>query len=187
MKFFTNNSFLIFTIFIGFLLHLISAYYSIGFYSDDEHFQILEITAYLLGLNEIAINDPTGYYWEWHEDTRMRPWLQPFIFYNFINFLKLFLVDDPFLWTLIIRVCLSLIGYISLIYLFFTLKNIFIIKNYKFSYVIFFTFWFYPFLHSRTSSENLGLTLFIFSFCILFKHIINSKENFKSDLSLFRK
>ena len=178
MRFFLNNIFLLFTIFLGLLLHLISAYYSIGFYSDDEHFQILEITAYLLGLNEIAINDPSGYYWEWDESTRMRPWLQPFIFYHFINFLKLFFPNDPFMWTLVIRVCLSLFGYLSLIYLFFTLKNFFIIKNYKFSYLIFFTFWFYPFLHSRTSSENLGLILFIFSFCILFKNIVNPKNTF---------
>ena len=43
-------------IFLAFFLHLISVFFSIGFYNDDEHFQILEPTAYLLGLNEILID-----------------------------------------------------------------------------------------------------------------------------------
>ena len=43
-------------------------------------FQILEIAAYLLGINNVAIEDTTGYYWEWREHIRMRPWLQPITF-----------------------------------------------------------------------------------------------------------
>ena len=35
-----------------------------------------EIAAYLLGINNVAIEDTTGYYWEWREHIRMRPWLQ---------------------------------------------------------------------------------------------------------------
>ena len=59
-----NSNLLIIYIFLGLVLHLVSSYFSIGFYSDDEHYQILEPVAYLLGLNEIIIDDPTGYYWE---------------------------------------------------------------------------------------------------------------------------
>ena len=66
-----------FYILIALTLHLIAVFLSDGFYNDDEHFQILEPTAYLLGLNEIIIDDPTGYYWEWESWVRMRPWFQP--------------------------------------------------------------------------------------------------------------
>ena len=83
-----NKNYLIVSIFLGLILHLISAYFTIGFYSDDEHFQILEIAGYLLGINEIAIEDTTGHYWEWREHIRMRPWFQPYIFYQFISLLK---------------------------------------------------------------------------------------------------
>ena len=75
-----NISFLY--IFICFCLHILASYFSIGFYSDDEHFQILEPAAYLLGINNIVIEDTTGYYWEWRNHIRMRPWFQPYLYYN---------------------------------------------------------------------------------------------------------
>ena len=72
----------------------------------------------------------------------------------------------------------SLIGYLSIIYLFFTFNNKFFNENYKFNTFIFFSFWFYPFLHSRTSSENLGITLFIISICLIYRLIISKEINF---------
>ena len=55
-----NRNKIIFYIFLGLILHLISAYFTYGFYSDDEHFQILEPAAYLLGLNDVVIEDTAG-------------------------------------------------------------------------------------------------------------------------------
>ncbi len=184
MKQINNNNFLLICIIIGAILHIISAYFTIGFYSDDEHFQILEITAYLLGINNIAIEDTTGYYWEWREHIRMRPWLQPYIYFKFISSLQYLSINDPFIWTLLIRIVSSLFGFLSIIYLYFTLKEKFFNKNFKFNTFIFFSFWFYPFLHSRTSSENLGITLFIISFCLIYKLII-TKDLYFSYIKLF--
>ena len=133
MKFIYNNNYLLICIFIGAILHIISAFYTIGFYSDDEHFQILEIAAYLLGINNVAIEDTTGYYWEWREHIRMRPWLQPYIYFKLIIFFQYLSINDPFVWTLIIRIISSLIGYLSIIYLFFTFQKIFFYENYKFN------------------------------------------------------
>ncbi len=178
MKFIYNNNYLLICIFIGAILHIISAFYTIGFYSDDEHFQILEIAAYLLGINNVAIEDTTGYYWEWREHIRMRPWLQPYIYFKLIIFFQYLSINDPFVWTLIIRIISSLIGYLSIIYLFITFQNKFFNENYKFNTFIFFSFWFYPFLHSRTSSENLGITLFIISICLIYRLIISKEIKF---------
>ena len=50
-------------VFIALILHLISSYFSLGFYKDDEHFQILEPVAYLLGFNNIILNDHGYWYW----------------------------------------------------------------------------------------------------------------------------
>ncbi len=129
----------------------------------------------------MAINDPTGYYWEWEENIRMRPWLQPFIFYKIINVVEIF-SSNPFLWTLILRIISSILGFISIILLYFTFKDIFFYKNKIFNTFLFFTFWFYPFIHSRTSSENISITLFIISFCILYKSLFTNtfKLNFKT-------
>ena len=78
MKHILNQKYL-YSLILCSLFYIISVNFSIGFYSDDEHFQILEITAYLLGINEIAINDPTNYYWEWEEGTRIRPRIQIYL------------------------------------------------------------------------------------------------------------
>ena len=83
-KFKTPNLLLLY-ILLGLVLHLVSAFFSIGFYSDDEHFQILEPVAHLMGFNNVIINDPTGHYWEWESWARIRPWLQPYIYYYFIT------------------------------------------------------------------------------------------------------
>ena len=113
----------------------------------------------------------------------MRPWLQPYMYYYIISILKLLGLNNPFIWTYIIRLLSSIIGFISIIYLFSTFKNIFFKKDTHFNYLIFFSFWFFPFLHSRTSSENIGITLFIFSFCFLYKQIVDKNIKFNFYLS----
>ena len=171
-----NNKYIFFFILVSLFLHIVSVIFSIGFYSDDEHFQILEITAYLLDINKIAINDRTGHYWEWESGTRIRPWLQPYLFYLLLDNIKYLLSTNPFIWAFILRSLCSIIGFTSIIYLYFTFKDYFFKKNYKFNTLLYFTFWFYPFLHSRTSSENLSLSLFIISICLLFKVIVKEKN-----------
>lgn len=108
----------------------------------------------------------------------MRPWLQPLIYSKILNLLSFIFPNDPFTWILILRIFSSLLGYFSIVYLFYTFKDIFFQKEKVFNYFLFFTFWFYPFLHSRTSSENLSISLFLISFCILFKVIITKKINY---------
>ena len=159
---------------LAFILHIAASMFSTGFYNDDEHFQILEPTGHLLGLNEEVISnklDPERKYWAWKSDTRMRTWLQPYIFSKFIKLFEKIGVVDPFKWVFIIKFFLSILGFISIVYFFYTFKNIFFKSNNHFNYLIFFSFWFYPFLHSRTSSENLSISIFIISLCYLYKQM----------------
>ena len=178
-----NNPLMKFYIFFGLILHFISIYYSVGFYKDDEHFQILEPVAYWLGVNQILIEGSGGQYWEWELHHRIRPWLQVNIFYYIIIFLKFLGIDSPFAWTFFIRFLVSILGYLSLIYLFISIKKDFFKKDTHFNYLLFFSFWFYPFLHSRTSSENLGLTVFIFAFCFLYARV--KKKDFRINILSF--
>ena len=183
LNYLKSNKFLVILIFISFILHILSSFYSIGFYSDDEHFQILEISAYLLGINDIAINDPTGHYWEWQKSVRIRPWIQPYLYFYIISFLKFFISDNPFVWVLGLRLLSSLIGFASMMFLFVIFKDKFFNNNKIFNYLLFFTFWFFPFLHSRTSAESLSLSLFVISFCFLYLTIVS--KNCKFNLILF--
>ena len=161
-------------IFFLLIVYTLTAFNSVGFYKDDEHFQILEPVAYLLGLNNVLIDDNTGYYWEWQFDHRIRPWFQPYIYFQFITFLKFLNINDPFSWTLILRLFNGFLGFLSIVILFFFIKKYFIRdNNYKY-YLIYFSFWFFPFLHTRTSSENLSITLFIFSFPFLLKLFLDN-------------
>ncbi len=145
---------------ILFLSYVLTAINSVGFYKDDEHFQILEPLAYLLGINTTLIDDPTGYYWEWTSGYRIRPWFQPFFYYQIISLVKQLNINDPFIWALVLRIFNGTLGLISVFILFFSLKKYFVKDERIQYYVIFFTFWFYPFLHVRTSSESLSITLF---------------------------
>ena len=66
-------------------LHFLASYFSIGFYSNDEHFQILEPVAFLYGFNDMIISD--NGYWYWELNYKMRPWLQPILFKYFFDIL----------------------------------------------------------------------------------------------------
>ena len=104
-----NNS--IFWIFLGFIFHLISAHFSIGFDNLDEHFSIISPLENLLGIND-KLNIEI---WEFFDSARIRPWFQSYIFFYVIKFCYLLGINDPFIWTFVIRLFCVLIGYASLI------------------------------------------------------------------------
>ena len=176
-----NKTFLF--IFLCLCFHIIASFFSFGFYSDDEHFQILEPIAYLMGINNQVVNDPTWYYWEWHESRRIRPLIQVYFYYFLIKPFEY--LQNPFFWTFILRFVSSIVGFLSLVYLFFTFKRIYNFKNTIFNYFIYFCFWFYPFLHSRTSSENLSLSIFIFGLCLIYNAKFIKKEFLKLLFGIF--
>lgn len=159
-KFLTNLHFLL--IFLSFLIHLVVSYTSIGFYSMDEHYQILEPLAYKLNLRDVHINEI------WEFGNGIRPWTQVYIFYYIIKFLQFFSIVDPFVWILVIKIFLSVLGFFSIYILYnFLIKKELIEKNYFNTYIFFF-FWFLFFFHSRTSSENFSISIFIIALVILF-------------------
>ncbi len=179
MLVFEKINFKFFLILLYFFIYIITAFNSVGFYSDDEHFQILEPVAYLFGLNTILLNDPLGFYWEWQPQHRIRPWLQPYFYYYIAYFLKFLNFDNPHIWALVFRLTSAFLGFCSIVYLFFSIKKYFIKEDKIYHYLIYFTFWFYPFLNVRTSSENLSIILFCFAFPFLLS-IFDNKANKKN-------
>lgn len=159
-KLLTNPHYLL--IFISFFIHLIVSYSSIGFYAMDEHYQILEPLAQKLNLRDVHI------YEIWEFGNGLRPWTQVYIFYFIIKFLQFFSIEDPFIWILVIKILLSILGFLSIFILYnFLIRKKLIEKNYFNTYIFFF-FWFLFYFHSRTSSENFSISVFIIGFVILF-------------------
>ena len=169
-------NFIIFII-LGFAIHSLATWFNIGFYSQDEHFQILSPVEYLLGIN----NDFRIDIWEFSEEYKIRPWFQSYIFYYIIIFLKFININNPFIWVFVIKLLCSFLAFISLIYFYITFKNKFF-KDTKFNRFFIILFCLYPFLHSRTSSENLGMTFFVFGFIFL-EYLLNNK--FKNNNLIF--
>ena len=161
-------------ILFGFILHIIAAYLSMGYYSADEHFQIIAPLEKLLEIE-------TKLTWEF--EYKIRPWLQPYFYFFIIKLIGFFNISNPFILAFILRLISSIIGFISIIYLFNYLKLKFNLDN-NISKFLIFGFSFYAFLHARTSSENLSISMLIFGLIFFDKLILSNLKNIKLPLSI---
>jgi phosphatidylinositol glycan class B len=150
--------FLFFWLGFNLFVHLLAGVFTWGYYDFDEHFQILEfMNQRLLG------GDGRSLAWEFH--AQMRPWLQPFFYEVFARILIFFGDRDPGHWVLVFRVVSSLLGWLSLVALSFCSLQFFESTFWKKNAVRFLClFWYRPFLHARTSSENFAGTFFWLGF-----------------------
>lgn len=145
-------------IFLSACVLLITAFFSVGFYHADEHFQVLEFAGYKLGLTPLK-----DLPWEFH--FRMRPALQPAMAVLLHHFFSLFGIENPFAITLILRILsagISLTG-MWLVYKAFYKTIESRILGQWFLLLSFFL-WFAIYNHVRFSSENWSGTLFVIAF-----------------------
>jgi len=148
------------------IVHVITAYFSEGFFQFDEHFQVLEFLNYKLN-GSPASELP----WEYKE--QIRPWFQVFIYYLLIAPLNFLGVSSPFFQAFILRLFTSLIGLYSV----FSLKD-FLLKEFdgdekkqKVALILMQFSWFVPVIHSRASSESLSASLILIGFSYLYKSL----------------
>lgn len=171
-KFYFSNSInLRWYILFGLIIHFISAYFSIGYYNADEHYQVI-------GPLERLLNIENKLTWEF--DYKIRPWLQSYIYFFLVKPLYFFNIENPFIVTFLIRLFSSILGFVSILYLYNHFKFKFNLDN-NLSKLIIFTFWFYAYLHARTSSENLSISMMLFGI-VFFDKFIN-EENQKNKFS----
>jgi phosphatidylinositol glycan class B len=151
---------------LTFILHLIAAVRSSGFYHVDEHFQIIEFMNYKLGRSP-AIDLPLEY------GQLMRPWLMSAIFAGFTWVWRALGVTSPFDWALGYRLCCAGLGFLSTAglmlscYLWFPIKT-----DQRFQWrtlaVLALTFiWYLPALHARHSSENVSGSVFFIAISLI--------------------
>lgn len=156
---------------VSLVLHLITAYFSVGYQSADEHFQILEFLGFKLGITPrevLAI--------EYSE--KMRPWFQPALYAVWLKLCMSLGVESPFSWVFSIRVLTGLIGWLSGCALALSARRWLKDVKAQKQAVLGVTFmWFMPALHVRPSSESLSGSLGVLAICLLSYLHDRSKEH----------
>jgi phosphatidylinositol glycan class B len=147
-------------------LHLLTPFFSTGFYHFDEHFQILEFLSYFNGELEADLLP-------WEFSNKMRSWVQP-LFYYIIQKPQILLgINNPFIHVLSFRLVTSLLSLFAMWTLWLWQKSEHStssnskekLKTYLYITCL---LWFLPFLHARHSSETLSGALFIIGLSLTF-------------------
>jgi phosphatidylinositol glycan class B len=158
--------------FLSLFFHLVAAFFSEGFHRPDEHLGIMRFVAWKLGM----VTDSQAHVsWEW--DARIRPWLQPAMYYIFLAPFKAIGLENPFHLATLYRFLNALLGQASLAIL--MLQSPFFISQEKVKKITLWTLallWYVPFFHARGTSEHFSTTFFIFAlpFFLGNKRIVNA-------------
>jgi phosphatidylinositol glycan class B len=140
--------------------HLLAAYHSFGFHHPDEHFQIWEFAHSYLGLS-----DPAHLPWEYN--AQIRPWFQPFLHALVMKAALLLNAYNQFTIAWLCRAAYALANVSALFALWRSFRERFRLDDGWF--VATSMLWFFPYIHARTSSENLSGIFLVFAFLQLWK------------------
>ena len=151
-------------IFISVVVFTITAYYSVGFFHADEHFQILEFAGLKSGWNT-----PNDLVWEYHN--QIRSTIQPTIAYVFISIFKSVGITDPYTVSFLLREITGLTLILALVFFYKNTKHLIQSRKYPQSNTLlqylFLGFllliWYVPYLGVRFSSETWSAIFLIFA------------------------
>ena len=154
--------------FLFFIPIFIAAYFNVGFFHPDEHYQLLEFANYKMG-NISAADLP------WEFETQMRPSLQPMlvvwlwkVYVSVFNF-------NPFVLALILRLITAILSVSAFVVVYRVFSNQ---KNSAFIYFLCSgMLWFIPSVAVRYSSETWAAIFLAFAFALIYKYI-NYKNKF---------
>lgn len=155
----SNKKLFFFIATLGLLANILCAYSTLGYYQQDEHYQILEF------IHNLTLNtSPDKMVWEYN--SQIRPWFQPFSYFLSLKLFSIFFnLNDPFFISFLIRLESSLFAFLGQCLFSLTLYKIFNgNKIWKISTGIIFLFYIFPFLSARTSSENISSTFILLPF-----------------------
>ena len=140
---------------------LASAWFNEGFFSYDEHFQILEFAWFKLGRTPAA-----GLAWEF--GARMRPALQPWLAAGLFKGLEAIGLFTPLAAAFVLRLASGLIGlWVSLELCVRTLPSVQDARLKRLLLAGMLFLWFLPYAHGRFASENWGGLLFFGGLCLI--------------------
>lgn len=153
---------------IAFILFIATAFFSEGFFHEDEHFQLVEYANFKMG--NVPSDDLP---WEYYE--QMRPAFQVLVTYSVFNILKLFGPIDPFIATMMLRMIAAILSFVALVSFFNKYKTeLKEKKSIRWLLLLTLFLWYVPYISVRFSSESFS-TLFML-FAIYFYPVIGRKE-----------
>lgn len=146
---------------LSLLLILVAAFHSTGFHHADEYFQTLEFVSAKLGRTP-TVDLP----WEFHH--RMRPWLQPGLYYVMARAWTAVGVDNPFVWVWSFRLLSGVVAWLGLAGLALCAYGWFPDDEARRGAVrALCLLCFIPYLAVRTSSESLSTSCFVLALSLL--------------------
>jgi phosphatidylinositol glycan class B len=167
----SNHNFEIFTLSLATIIYGITAYFSIGFYHADEHYQLIEFANMRLG-NSPAEDLP------WEYNAKIRPTLQVVFAMIIIKVSEFFSINNPFTQAFLLRFITAVFSIIA-ISLFVKKTKSHFTNPFSRKVYIFLSFflWFLPYLSVRYSSE-IWSGLFFLSTLILYQKESKNRIDF---------
>ena len=155
----------------GLMVHLLTAFFSVGVHQSDELFQVYEFAGYKLGINRVG-DLP------WEFASQMRSGIQPFIVYSITKLFLALTVHNPFTISFFIRLCTSLFSFGATVLLLRELEKDIKTPQWKnWLWVFGLLFWCLPYFHARFSAENFSATLFVFGLVMVLRHLSFPDQN----------
>ena len=150
---------------LGFLIlvffHVLAAHTSFGFHHPDEHYQILEFANYWIGLVPNASHLP------WEFGAQIRPWFQPILHGLVMKAALIVGHYNPFTLAEVFRLVYAALNLWCLVFLWQEFKKRWSLPPIWFLWVS--CLWFFPYIHVRTSSENLSGIFLTFAFALYYR------------------
>lgn len=133
---------------VSLILHICAAVFSVGYNWFDEYFQVVEFAGYKLGRTPVSSLP-------WEFGAQVRPWLEPSILFLISRFETFLGIHSPSLWLMSFQLFGAVLGWVSLLALTNCVKKwIPDPKRAELAILSLCVFWFLPWFHARTSSEN---------------------------------
>ena len=147
------------------VVHLFTAWYSTGYQSADEHFQIIAFAQTKLG--ELPVE-----HLPWEYDAGIRSSLQPWIAVQVFRAAELVGIKDPFTRTFLLRLLTAALAMIAVRgFVRATLDQV-SVDLWKPYILLSYFLWFSPFLHVRFSSESWAGIFLLFGFAPLIQRTV---------------
>ncbi|MEI6683539.1 MAG: hypothetical protein WCO44_12960 [Bacteroidota bacterium] len=142
-----NNGFNRLVFIIAITWYSLTAWYSLGYYHADEHYQVVEFSGIKVGTN--VASDLA-----WEYQARIRPALQPAVCFAIFSACRMFNLEDPYAKAFLLRLITGFFALILINYFVKSCSQLVSAKNRRLFFILSFFTWFLPFLNVRFSSET---------------------------------
>ena len=151
---------------IAIIVYSLTAFFSVGYFHEDENYQIIEFAGILDGTNE-----PKDLAWEYKEQIRSA--IQPVIVYFIFQVCDFLSISNPYSKTFILRLITALLSLCIIFYFSESCKKTVPPEYRKLFLILTYFLWFLPFLNVRCSSETWSGIFLLLSTTLIIRNYNN--------------